>query len=105
MSVFNLRLGVWLPSPQYIERLRQHPDDTVWIRLRRFPLLFKEVFSSYDADDRFRYVTDGGQFDNLGLYELLARRQTIFCFDARPPGSAAFRISFFFAAMIPLSVA
>ena len=63
----NARLGVWLPNPRYVGQLR---DETfaapTWVRLRRFTYLLKDIFGAYSPDDRFVYVTDGGQFDNLG---------------------------------------
>ena len=87
----NLRLGVWLPAPRYVNQLmgvegwsgtREGPLPR-WIRWRRFTYLFKEVFSIHDPTDRFLLVTDGGQVDNLGLLELLSRRcRLIICIDA-----------------------
>jgi hypothetical protein len=94
IAVINGRLGVWLPNPRYVNELREvdevrsgmAPADARrpwrsaegpalrWLRLRRFTYLLKEIAGIHDLDDRFVYVTDGGQFDNLGLIELLARR-------------------------------
>jgi hypothetical protein len=98
--VVNARLGVWLPNPRYVNELWEveadRPDRSDrsgrggspglrrwasaegpavrWLRLRRFTYLLKEIAGLHDLDDRFVYVTDGGQVDNLGLLELLARR-------------------------------
>ena len=74
IAALNLRLGVWLPSPRSIELMRHEKFEPVptWIRTCRFTYLFKEICGSYDLDARLVYVTDGGQFDNLGLFELLA---------------------------------
>ncbi len=94
ISVANMRLGVWLPNPRYVARLREDgaAEVSLWIRLRRITYLLKDIVGSYAPDDRFVYVTDGGQFDNLGVYELLCRRCTeIFCVDAsgdNQPGKA-----------------
>jgi hypothetical protein len=97
ISIANMRLGVWLPNPRYVARLiedhrqrercgdpqRPVPRPSLWIRLRRITYLLKDIVGAYAPDDRFVYVTDGGQFDNLGVYELLCRRCTeIFCVDA-----------------------
>ena len=84
VATANARLGVWLPNPRYVGQLR---DETfgapTWVRLRRFTYLLKDIFGAYSPDDRFVYVTDGGQCDNLGVYELLSRRcAEIFCVDA-----------------------
>lgn len=84
VAALNARLGVWLPSPSSIHKMRSAggPKPS-WLRTRRFTYLFKEIVGSYDIDARLVYVTDGGQVDNLGLLELLARRcKTIYCFDA-----------------------
>lgn len=84
IAATNLRLGVSLPGPRYIRALHA-PGFAApqWIRLRRFTYLFKEIASAYDLDDRYVYVTDGGQLDNLGLPELLSRQcETIMCIDA-----------------------
>jgi hypothetical protein len=88
LTVLNLRLGVWLPSPDYIHELTQNRGP--WVRRRHLGYLFKELFDLYSLTDRFVYVTDGGQFENLGLYQLLARQcTTIYAFDASgdSPGS------------------
>lgn len=80
LAVFNLRLGVWLPSPRYLEHVRF--GDAPPPGLRRLTLVLREVFGTYDKQDRFLYVTDGGHVENLGLVELLRRRcATIYCFD------------------------
>ena len=90
MAFLNLRLGVWLPSPASANELRRlmHDDEDSdhtlrWVRTRRLGYLLKELVGRYDTQDRFVYVTDGGQFENLGMYELLARRcRLIYAFDA-----------------------
>jgi hypothetical protein len=94
IAVVNARLGVWLPNPSYVNELWEVEADRSgrgpapgerrwasaegpavrWLRLRRFTYLLKEIAGVHDLDDRFVYVTDGGQVDNLGLLELLARR-------------------------------
>jgi hypothetical protein len=91
IALANLRLGVWLPAPRYVNQLmgvdgwtggREGPHPR-WIRWRRFTYLFKEIFGIHDPTDRFLMVTDGGQVDNLGLLELLSRRcALIVCIDA-----------------------
>jgi hypothetical protein len=84
VAAANVRLGVWLPSPRVIQAMRLKKDPVPsWVRIRRFSYLLKEIWGGYALDARLVYVTDGGQFDNLGLFELLGRRcETIFCFDA-----------------------
>ena len=80
LATFNLRLGVWLPSPRYLEHVGV--GDAPSPGIRPLTLVLREVFGSYDKQDRFLYVTDGGHVENLGLVELLRRRcETVFCFD------------------------
>jgi hypothetical protein len=84
-AVANARLGVWLPNPRYVRRLRDQPagDIEPWIRWRRVTYLLKEVFGVFDLEDRFVYVSDGGHLENFGLLSLLARRsRVILCCDA-----------------------
>ena len=90
LSFVNARLGVWLPNPPYINELRgdhrfpsREGPALRWLRTRRATYLFKELFGVHDREDRFLYVTDGGQLDNLGMLELLSRRcRLIVSFDA-----------------------
>lgn len=71
LSVLNIRLGYWLPNPRYVPLWTE-----VQARLASIgPLYFsKETFGLLDEGTRNVYLTDGGHFDNLGLYELLKRR-------------------------------
>ena len=85
LAVLNIRLGYWLPNPRRIA------EWSGWTRLvaRIGPLYFaQEVFGWLDEWTRNVYLTDGGHFDNLGLYELLKRRcKIIIAVDAEadPP--------------------
>ncbi len=46
-------------------------------------LVFKEMFSDLEENDPMVRLTDGGHFENLGLYELVRRRcRTIIAVDA-----------------------
>jgi hypothetical protein len=85
LALANVRLGVWMPNPRWMERWSQ-----VTARGRRkLPInprpyyLVKELLGWNKLDDKFLYVTDGGHYENLGLIELLRRGcTTIYCFDA-----------------------
>ena len=70
MTLFNLRLGVWSGNPgkagDESYRLRG-PDNA----LR--PLL-SEALARTDDQAKYVYLSDGGHFDNLGVYEMLRRR-------------------------------
>ncbi|MGO9865341.1 MAG: patatin-like phospholipase family protein [Terriglobales bacterium] len=68
LTVFNARLGQWLANPK---------SDSEWNRCGPrlgFWWLLKELFGL--MNDRAKYVnlTDGGHFENLGIYELVRRR-------------------------------
>jgi hypothetical protein len=70
MTLFNLRLGVWSGNPGEAGgksyRLRGPANA-----LR--PLL-SEAFAHTDDQAKYVYLSDGGHFDNLGVYEMLRRR-------------------------------
>ena len=67
MTVFNVRLGMWLPNPKLAKW--QNPGP----RLGVFAL-FNELFGNTSEDASYVYLSDGGHFDNLGIYELVRRR-------------------------------
>jgi hypothetical protein len=83
LTLFNARLGVWLPSPRWLHAMEETEPDTEWVQRPRAQYLFKEMLGRHRRDDLFVYVTDGGHWENLGLVELLRRGCTeIYCFDA-----------------------
>ena len=87
MTLFNVRLGVWLPNPARANRseLRraQSPNAV------RTSLL--ELFGRIDDRSDAIYLSDGGLFDNLGLYEVLRRRcRYVLVVDASADPEAAF---------------
>ncbi|HLF41975.1 MAG TPA: hypothetical protein VJA46_00450 [Acidimicrobiia bacterium] len=82
LAIANVRLGVWLPNPQWMGSLVDSDLDDPWFERPRLSYLFKEIFAIHSIRDRFLYVTDGGHFDNLGLVELLRRScTTIYVID------------------------
>src|SRR5581483_7814665 len=70
MTLFNLRLGVWSGNPGAAG------GESCKLRGPRFALrpLISEAFARTDDRSRYVYLSDGGHFDNLGLYEMLRRR-------------------------------
>jgi hypothetical protein len=68
MTLFNLRLGRWSPNP-----IRQHAWERAAPRIGIFSIL-AELFGLTDTSANFLYLSDGGHFENLGLYELVRRR-------------------------------
>ena len=68
LTVFNVRLGSWFQNPRRPEIWRQ-PGPSHALR----PLLSELFGLSNDRSD-FVYLSDGGHFENLGIYELVRRR-------------------------------
>jgi predicted acylesterase/phospholipase RssA len=69
LAVFNARLGQWLANPNRpdIRSNRFGPRLGLWY-------LLKELFGLMDDLARYVYLSDGGHFENLGVYELVRRR-------------------------------
>jgi len=72
LTVFNVRLGHWCPNTK---------TDVIKANTikRESPAngseyLFKELFGLTDDENDFVYLSDGGHFENLGVYELVRRR-------------------------------
>ncbi len=75
MSLFNIRLGYWLPNPRY----GQQKIRPLW-----WWYMFREMFGKgLNEKCRNVHLSDGGHFENLGLYELARRKcRTIVVADA-----------------------
>jgi hypothetical protein len=67
MAVFNVRLGWWAGNTRH-NHTWQLPGP------RQMLYLVKELFGRTDDESRFVYLSDGGHFENLGLYELIRRK-------------------------------
>jgi hypothetical protein len=69
LTLFNLRLGAWLPNPVNgaLASARSGP------RLAIGPY-FLEMIGMVGADGPDLYLSDGGHFENLGLYEMVRRK-------------------------------
>jgi hypothetical protein len=85
LALANARLGMWLPNPSQLKLI---DSEDQWWRprppwIRRLSYLLREIFGWYPQELPLVYVADGGQYENLGLIELLRHRCTeIYCFDA-----------------------
>ncbi len=68
MTVFNVRLGHWSGNPGHPSAWAVHspPFSGTY--------LLKELFGLTDYTSSFVYLSDGGHFENLGIYELVRRR-------------------------------
>ena len=78
MTLFNARLGWWLGNPGpagELGRIMKHGP----VFNRRTPSnsivpIWNEMFGKTNDESKWVYLSDGGHFENLGLYEAVARR-------------------------------
>src|SRR5262249_21162917 len=70
LRLFNLRLGWWMGNPG------REGADTFRFSGPDFALqpLIEETFGLTTDERPYVYLSDGGHFDNLGLYEMGRRR-------------------------------
>jgi hypothetical protein len=87
MGIFNVRLGAWLGNTN----ARGNKTYTrTGPKLALMPL-FAEVFGLTNSSRRYVNLSDGGHFDNLGLYEVVLRRcRHVLVCDAGNDGGFAF---------------
>jgi hypothetical protein len=69
-TLFNLRLGWWLGNPG------PSGEETFFLNSPTDPVrpLVDELFGNQDERRPYVHLTDGGHFDNLGLFEMVRRR-------------------------------
>ncbi len=84
LTLFNVRLGWWLSNPKQKKWTKAGPQLGLGY-------LLKELFGSTNEHSNYVYLSDGGHFDNLGLYELVRRRcrYVVVC-DAGEDGECKF---------------
>jgi Patatin-like phospholipase len=84
MTLFNVRLGRWSPNTAGSSWKSASP-------LFGIRCFLAELFGLSNEDSRFVYLSDGGHFDNMGLYELVRRKcSTIWLVDAAADFSRTF---------------
>ena len=66
MTIFNARLGWWLQNPAKPNWSGDGPRCDL--------LLYSELFGWTDDLGDYVHLSDGGHFENLGIYELVRRR-------------------------------
>ncbi len=70
LTLFNVRLGWWLGNPgQAGDKTYQSEGPSVAAKP-----LFDEAFGQTTDQRPYVYLSDGGHFENLGLYEMVRRR-------------------------------
>jgi len=68
LTVFNFRLGSWFGNPRDAQtRGETNPSGSAG-------LLLSELLGQTLGDRPYVYVSDGGHFENMGIYELIRRR-------------------------------
>jgi hypothetical protein len=70
LTFFNVRLGAWLgnPGPAGAKTFDRHGP-----RVAALPLV-QEALGLTNSNRSYVYLSDGGHFENLGLYEMVRRR-------------------------------
>jgi hypothetical protein len=68
MTVFNVRLGWWLGNPA-----KRDYYSVPGPKSSAYPII-AEALSLTDDHNDYIYLSDGGHFENLGLYEMVLRR-------------------------------
>ena len=70
MTLFNARLGWWLGNPGPAGEKTFDKDGPFWA----LKPLIAEALGLTDDQSAYVYLSDGGHFENLGLYEMVQRR-------------------------------
>lgn len=70
LALFNVRLGWWLGNPGKNGCETYQTEGPKWAAKP----LFYEAFGQTTDESRYVYLSDGGHFENLGLYEMVRRR-------------------------------
>ena len=68
LTVFSVRLGWWLGNPMKRKWWKSGYPRSSW------RALLNELTGSTTEESEAVYLSDGGHFDNLGVYELVRRR-------------------------------
>lgn len=88
LTLLGFRLGRWFPNPASVSnstvRVRNVPKNAWTLgstlyneeqsTLFQVPHIIREALSQCDVKANAVYITDGGHFENLGVYEMIRRR-------------------------------
>ncbi len=70
MTLLNVRFGYWIRNPRHPAKFLRS-----WSRPRWYYYMFAEMLGNGLDEKRWHiHLSDGGHFENLGLYELIRRR-------------------------------
>jgi Patatin-like phospholipase len=70
IAFFNIRIGFWIRNPKNYSA----SDSLLPGSLQQMTTPWRELLSMTDATSDVVYITDGGHFENLGLYEMIRRK-------------------------------
>lgn len=85
MALFDVRLGWWMGNSRNPKKWKSTGPAL------GLGYLFSEVLAQSDQQKGYVYLSDGGHFENLAVYELIRRRcRVIVACDADADGSYAF---------------
>lgn len=68
MTLFNVRLGWWLGNPRNPKAARSEGPPAGVLQI------VQELFGLTTSESDYIYLSDGGHFENLGIYEMVRRR-------------------------------
>ena len=68
LTIFSVRLGWWLGNPRIKKAWESGQPRSSW------RALINELTGNTNEDQNEVYLSDGGHFENLGIYELVRRR-------------------------------
>lgn len=87
MTLFNARLGWWLANPGPKGKGKWRNDGPTI----SFTPIINEALGRTNDESKWVYLSDGGHFENLGLYEMILRRsKTIVIVDGSQDQSYCF---------------
>lgn len=83
MTIFDLRLGWWMGNPKLGSKTWPKSSPPFGL-----PYLLRELFGATTGNSAYVNLSDGGNFENLGIYELVRRRcRVIIACDADMDGA------------------
>jgi hypothetical protein len=77
LTIFNARLGYWMENPRLPVKDLDNPSKAPsWTAKspRAAGRLISELLGRTNNDTPYIHLSDGGHFENLGVYELIRRR-------------------------------
>jgi hypothetical protein len=87
MTLFNARLGWWLANPGPKGKGKWRNDGPTM----SFTPIINEALGRTNDESKWVYLSDGGHFENLGVYEMILRRcKTIVIVDGSQDNSYGF---------------